>query len=135
MTAQRARDVAGLILGLVLVLVGIALPEERFGGVLLGLGAGMMGMCAARLYTGWVVAKDPKLAKQVRIEEKDERMVYINSFAKAKAFDFLHFLVPPFLLVLSLAKVPLWILLVGVGIYVVDWVVYFIFYVKKTREM
>ena len=60
MTAQRARDVAGLILGLVLVLVGIALPEERFGGVLLGLGAGMMGMCAARLYTGWVVAKDPE---------------------------------------------------------------------------
>jgi len=28
MTAQRARDVAGLILGRVLVLVGIALPKN-----------------------------------------------------------------------------------------------------------
>ncbi|HHT42263.1 MAG TPA: hypothetical protein GX014_02520 [Firmicutes bacterium] len=135
MNQKRARDIAGFVLGLVLVLIGIALWEKRAGGVLMGLGAGLMGMCAAQLYLGWVVSKDPKLAKQLRIEEQDERAVYINNFAKAKAFDFLHFLVPPFLLILSLARVPLWIVLLGVSVYVVDWVVYFVFHVKKSREI
>ena len=89
--------------------------------------------CAARLYLGWVVSKDPKLAKQLRIEEQDERAVYINNFAKAKAFDFLHF-------GSSLPTHSLWhgcplIVLLGVSVYVVDWVVYFVFHVKNPGDL
>ena len=135
MKKQRVREVAVFTLGLVLLIVGIALWENKVGGVLLGVGAGLMGMSEASHYTGRVMNKEPKLARLVQIEEQDERLVHINSFAKAKAFDFLHVLVPPFLLILSLARVQLWIVLLGVAIYVVDWVVYFFFYVKRTREI
>ena len=138
MKKQRVREVAVFTLGLVLLIVGIALWENKVGGVLLGVGAGLMGMSAARLYTGWVVAKDPKLARQVQIEEQDERLVHITARQGQGPR-----LSPCSSAALSLDSLPgpgaPVIVLLGVAIYVVDWVVYFFFYVKGpgnlVREM
>lgn len=70
MKKQRVREVAVFTLGLVLLIVGIALWENKVSGVLLGVGTGLMGMSAARLYPSCVVGKDPSWQGRCRLKSR-----------------------------------------------------------------
>ncbi|NLL43358.1 MAG: hypothetical protein GX251_08455 [Firmicutes bacterium] len=123
-----------LLLAIGLVIVGIFL-EGRWTGVLIGLGAGLLGVSGAQLITERVMQGNPELKRKVRVEELDERNIQINQYAKAKAFDFFQFLALPFFLVLVVADVPLWIVLLAIAVYVADWAVYLWFLTRRMNEI
>ena len=94
--------------------------------VLLAAGCALFGGGLGDVLRRLALRSDPQLAKEVAIEEGDERNVSIANAAKAKAFDAMLLVYPPLLLVLALAGVeipPLLLVLaaylftVGVSIY------------------
>ncbi|HBG00723.1 MAG TPA: hypothetical protein DDW87_04000 [Firmicutes bacterium] len=123
-----------LLAGVVLVILGAFVIQERWGGVLIGLGAGLFGMSAAQLITQRVMERNPSLKRKIGIEKSDERNVQINNYAKAKAFDFCQFLALPFFLLLVLADVRLWVVLLAIAIYIADFAVYLWFLNKKMQD-
>ena len=94
--------------------------------VLLAAGCALFGGGLGDVLRRLALRSDPQLAKEVAIEEGDERNVSIANAAKAKAFDAMLLVYPPLLLVLALAGVEILPLLlvaaaylftVGVSIY------------------
>ncbi len=85
-----------LFVGIGLIAVGIILNGEvvkSVQGILLGLGAGFIGMNIANLYMKHNETKNPALAKQNEIEFKDERNTIIRNRAKAKAGDIIQWFI------------------------------------------
>lgn len=123
-----------LLLGIALVIVSRLFIQERWAGVLVGLGAGLFGMSGAQLITQRVMQRNPGLQKKMSIEQSDERNVQINNYAKAKAFEFSTFIALPFFLTLVLADVALPIVLLSIAVYVVDYAVYLWFLNKKMKN-
>lgn len=62
--------------------VMLALPY-----VFIGLGCGLFGQGFSGIVNRAVLKKNPEIAKQQEIEQKDERNVEIANRAKAKAYD------------------------------------------------
>ncbi|NMB19764.1 MAG: hypothetical protein GX979_02770 [Firmicutes bacterium] len=135
MEMRRIGYIALLVLGIIVVIAGVFITEQRWGGVLIGVGAGVLGMSGAQLITQQVMIKNPGLSKQVATEQSDERNIQINNYAKGKAFDFLQVLALPFFLVLILADVQLWIVLLAIVLYVADWVVYLWYMNRRMKEI
>lgn len=131
---NRIRYVLILLLGIALVIVSRLFIQERWAGVLVGLGAGLFGMSGAQLITQRVMQRNPGLQKKMSIEQSDERNVQINNYAKAKAFEFSTFIALPFFLTLVLADVALPIVLLSIAVYVVDYAVYLWFLNKKMKS-
>ena len=71
--------------------------------VLLAAGCALFGGGLGDVLRRLALRSDPQLAKEVAIEEGDERNVSIANAAKAKAFDAMLLVYPPLLLVLALA--------------------------------
>lgn len=135
MEMRRIGYIALFVLGIIVVIAGVFITEQRWGGVLIGVGAGVLGMSGAQLITQQVMIKNPGLSKQVATEQSDERNIQINNYAKGKAFDFLQVLALPFFLVLILADVQLWIVLLAIVLYVADWVVYLWYMNRRMKEI
>ena len=132
---SKIRYVLILLLGIALVIVSRLFIQERWAGVLVGLGAGLFGMSGAQLITERVMQRNPALQKKISIEQSDERNVQINNYAKAKAFEFATFLALPFFLILVLADVPLSIVLLSIAVYVADYAVYLWSLNKKMKDI
>ena len=132
---SKIRYVLILLLGIALVIVSRLFIQERWAGVLVGLGAGLFGMSGAQLITQRVMQRNPGLQKKMSIEQSDERNVQINNYAKAKAFEFSTFIALPFFLILVLADVPLSIVLLSIAVYVADYAVYLWFLNKKMKDI
>lgn len=132
---RKIRYISILLLGIVLAIFGGFFIQERWGGILVGLGAGLSGMSGAQLITERVMQRNPALQKKISIEQSDERNVQINNYAKAKAFEFATFLALPFFLILVLADVPLSIVLLSIAVYVADYAVYLWFLNKKMKDI
>lgn len=131
---SKIRYVLILLLGIALVIVSRLFIQERWAGVLVGLGAGLFGMSGAQLITQRVMQRNPGLQKKMSIEQSDERNVQINNYAKAKAFEFSTFIALPFFLILIFADVALPIVLLSIAVYVVDYAVYLWFLNKKMKS-
>lgn len=131
---SKIRYVLILLLGIALVIVSRLFIQERWAGVLVGLGAGLFGMSGAQLITQRVMQRNPGLQKKMSIEQSDERNVQINNYAKAKAFEFSTFIALPFFLILIFADVALPIVLLSIAVYVVDYAVYLWFLNKKMKN-
>ena len=131
---SKIRYVLILLLGIALVIVSRLFIQERWAGVLVGLGAGLFGMSGAQLITQRVMQRNPGLQKKMSIEQSDERNVQINNYAKAKAFEFSTFIALPFFLILVFADVALPIVLLSIAVYVVDYAVYLWFLNKKMKS-
>jgi hypothetical protein len=131
---KKISYLALLVLGIGLVIAGGFFTQERWGGILIGLGAGIFGMAGGQLITQRVIERNPALTKQINIEQFDERNVQINNYAKAKAFDFLQFFALPFFLIMILADVDLWVVLLAIGFYVADWAVYLWLLNKRMQD-
>lgn len=131
---RKVAYVGLLLLAIALVIAGIFL-EGRWAGVMIGLGAGLLGVSGSQLITQRVMQGNPEVERKVSIEEMDERNIQINHYAKAKAFDFFQFLALPFFLLLVAAEVRLWIVLLAIALYVADWVVYLWSLTKRMNEI
>ena len=103
--------------------------------VLLAAGCALFGGGIGSLLRRLALQSDPKLAREVAIEEGDERNVSIANAAKAKAFDAMLMVYPPVLLVLALTEVELLPLLLVVGSYLftVGVSIYWLFRYRRER--
>lgn len=105
--------------GLVLVILR---PEAN--GILkilpqlcVGLGAGIFGGNLGTLIKNKALLKNPQAAKQLEVEQKDERNQIISNKAKARAFDIMLYVYAAVLLVFSLVQVDRYVILILVTVY------------------
>lgn len=101
-------------IGLLLAIAGVtllAVGTEAQGilralpGIMTGLGCGLFGSKAGILLTKLAARKNPQLAKQQAILEKDERNISLNHQAKAKAYDLMIWVFGALMLGLALSGV------------------------------
>jgi hypothetical protein len=130
--------------GLALLIEGLALikllPDPQ--GVMLtlpylcvGIGAGIFGGNLGTAIQNHRLNRDPKAAKQVAIDTKDERNVAISNRAKAKAYDLMLMVYGALILAFALMQVEMYVILVFVAAY---WFVVgsMVFYTSKyDKEM
>ena len=114
-----AFGLALLIGGLVLIKL---LPDPQ--GVMLtlpylcvGIGAGIFGGNLGTAIQNHRLNRDPKAAKQIVIDTKDERNVAISNKAKAKAYDLMLMVYGALILAFALMQVDMYVILVFVAAY------------------
>ena len=131
-----------LVAGLALLGAGLYLVETVFAptGVMLalpyvfiGLGCGMFGQGVSGFVNRAVLKKNPEIAKQQEIEQKDERNQEIANRAKAKAYDAMVFVFGALMVAFALMGMDLVpvLLLVGAYLYVVGVGLYYRFKLEK----
>ena len=122
MKRKKALFAALLALGALLVAGGlIFLQEEALKtaqGVCLGIGACLIGISFSKLYMLRYQERHPEEEKWVEIETSDERNIMIRNRAKARAGDILQWCVMGLAWVGILFDLPLWLILVAIGIFV-----------------
>ena len=108
--------------------VMLALPY-----VFIGLGCGMFGQGVSGFVNRAVLKKNPEIAKQQEIEQKDERNQEIAHRAKSKAYDAMVFVFGALMVAFALMGMDLVpvLLLVGAYLYVVGVGLYYRFKLEK----
>lgn len=107
-----------LVLSLVLTaLLGDHLPNTA-GGAMIGVSSGLAAMGLANLLMLRQAERDPRLAKQTRIEETDERNTAIRRRAKAVSGEVLQWTVLGAAWLSIALEAPLWVTLAAVGVFV-----------------
>jgi hypothetical protein len=132
------------VAGLVIVLIGIVIllllkePKGIFESlpfVCIGVGSGIFGGSMGTIIKNKKITNDPKLARQIEINLKDERNQIIDDKAKARAYDLMIYVYAAMLLVFALLHVNTFVILTLVAVYL-----FFIFaklccLVKYHKEM
>ena len=83
----------------------------------LGVGCGLFGYGAGELIRRRAIASDPETARQLEIEQKDERNRALADGSKARAFDLMTYLFGALMLCFALMQVDLAALLLLVFAY------------------
>jgi hypothetical protein len=104
-------------------------------GVTLGVGSGLFGGSLGYLINVYVLDKYPSLKKSKDIEMNDERNIYINNMAKAKAFNMIVNILPVILLIFSLLEVDFMIILMMTAFYIFVFGIYIYYSNKYSKEM
>lgn len=104
------------VLGLIMIAAGFVLlkiiqyPQGilvTLPYVLVGVGCGVFGHFFGNIISYKTREKNPELLKSIEIEQNDERNMYINNKAKAKAYEVMIFLFGAVILALSLMNIGL----------------------------
>ncbi|NMC46187.1 MAG: hypothetical protein GYA52_05080 [Chloroflexi bacterium] len=110
-----------VIFGAGLVLIKL-LPEAD--GVLktlpylcVGMGAGIFGGNLGIAIKNKTMLKNPQAAKQIEVEQKDERNQAISNKAKARAYDLMIYVYGAILLAFALMQVDMYVILTLVAVY------------------
>lgn len=85
--------------------------------ICVGVGAGVFGGNLGTAIINNTIMKNPKMAKHVEIEEKDERNEVIRNKAKARAYDLMVFVYSAMLLAFALMQVNMYVILMLVIMY------------------
>lgn len=112
--------------GLVILIAGFAFAilQPATQGVMqtlpyicIGVGAGLFGGYLGTSIKKYIMKKDPKAAKKIEIEAKDERNVAISNKAKAKAYDLMQIVFGALILLFALMQVDMYVILAFVAAY------------------
>jgi len=125
--------IAGILLAIFYTVPYGVMPALPFalGGVGLGaFGGGLSGVISV-----CIMKKDPGLAKQVEIEENDERNITIENKAKAKTDTLISMLLWALIIFLAVMQVQLFIILVFVGVAFLRMFVLFYLLNRYRKEM
>lgn len=79
--------------------------------ILVGIGCGMFGHGIGDLINKKVTAKNPEIAKQIEIDQKDERNIMITNMAKAKGYDIMTYVFSALMLAYALMGASIEILI------------------------
>lgn len=114
------------VIGLVVFGVGLVLikllPEavgilKTLPYLCVGVGAGIFGGNLGTAIRNKTALKNPQAAKQIEIEQKDERNQAINNKAKARAYDLMIYVYAAILLAFTLMQVDIYVILTLVAVY------------------
>lgn len=86
-------------------------------GILIGIGAGLVGANLGTIMQVKAIEKDPARARRIRIEQSDERNIAIDQAAKSKAFDAMIYIYGAVMLIFALLNADLVFLLMLVAAY------------------
>ena len=125
------------IAGLVLIKL---LPEA--GGILktlpylcIGIGAGIFGGNLGTAIKNKTALKNPQVAKQIEVEQKDERNQAISDKAKARAYDLMIYVYAAVLLAFALMQVDMYVILTLVAVYLFFVLTNVYYLIKYHKEM
>ncbi len=127
-----------LIGGAVMIVVSLLINNEALkalSGVLIGVGAGLIGMSLSVLVGNKYLRNHPVAAKQAEIESKDERNILIRAHAKAAAADVTHWFIIALAFVLIFIDAPLWVTLCTVAVFLLYYVLTFVFMARFQKRM
>ncbi len=113
-------------IGLVIFVAGLVLikllPEAD--GILktlpylcVGMGVGIFGGNLGTAIRNKMVLKNPQAAKQIEVEQKDERNQAIGNKAKARAYDLMIYVYAAILLAFALMQVDMYVILTLAAVY------------------
>lgn len=121
---RKAGNWLVMLLGLALLIAGVAVLRGDLAGALrvlpylcVGVGCGLFGYGAGELIRRRAIASDPETARQLEIEQKDERNRALADGSKARAFDLMTYLFGALMLCFALMQVDLAALLLLVFAY------------------
>ncbi len=126
-----------LVIGLGLA-VGAKLEgveQKSLSGVLIGAGAGLIGMSVARIVTLGVYGRNLEMRRRMVVEENDERNIAVRSRAKAKAFDTMGVTLGILMLIYALIGADWTTILLLVAAYVLIYTVEIYCLFKYSLEM
>ena len=127
-----------LIGGVIMTVIGLLIKEEALkavSGVLIGIGAGLVGMSLSALSNLKYLKKHPAAAKQAQIESKDERNIIIRARAKAAAADVTRWFVLALAYIMILIDAPLWATLCVVAVYTLYHILTLVFMARFQKQM
>lgn len=110
-----------MIFGVGLVLIKLVPDADGVLKILpylcIGVGAGIFGGNLGTAIQNKTVLNNPQAAKQVEIEQKDERNQAISNKAKARAYDLMIYVYAAILLAFALMQVDMYVILILVTVY------------------
>ncbi len=127
-----------LIIGAAMIGASLLIREEALkavSGVLIGVGAGLMGMSLSSLTNARYLKKYPTAAKQADIDMKDERNILIRSRAKAAAADITRWFIIVLAFIMILIDAPLWVTLCVVAVYSLYHILALCFMARYQKQM
>jgi len=138
------RYIISCVIGVVLITTGIILAVFYTGQqgnmqalpfVLAGVGFGIFGGGLSFVLSARIMKKDPKIAKQIQVEENDERNITIEHKARAKTDAFVSMLLWALIIFLAVMQVHLSVILVFLGAAFLRMFVLFYWINKYHKEM
>ena len=101
--------------------------------VCIGLGCGMFGHGMGNIISRQALKGSPEIARQIEIEQKDERNIAIGNQAKAKGFDMMTFAFGALMICFALMEIELaaTLLLVFTYLFVEGYAIYYRFKLDK----
>lgn len=108
------------MVGAMVVALGLFLMvrmDAALPGVLVGVGSGALGMGLSGVFMPLITKKHPDVARQVAIEEQDERNIAVNNRAKARAYDMMVYVFGALMVAFALMNADLTVILMLVGAY------------------
>ena len=127
-----------LIIGIALIGLSFLLSTEAqkaIQGVMMGVGAGLLGMSAANLIMKRYEKQHPEVARQSEMEQKDERNMMLRAKARASAANVLQWLIIALAFVMILTDAPLGYTLGAIGVYLAYHVLSVIFMARYQKKM
>lgn len=127
-----------LLLGFGLMVTSFMFKGEEVKvicGILMGVGAGLLGMSASNLFMKRLERKNPKLQKLSHIEYHDERNIMIRNRAKAKAADMTQWLIIAIGYMTIIVSAPLWVTLSAISVFLLYQLLIIYLTSKYQREM
>ncbi len=132
------------IIGFIIFIAGLVLAKllPEMNGILktlsyicVGVGAGIFGGNLGEAVKIRALIKNPQAAKQVEIEQKDERNNYISNKAKARAYDLMLYIYAAILLAFALMRVDMYVILTLTALYLLVILANVFYLTKYHKEM
>lgn len=136
--SKSSASILLLVLGAGLLVAGFLVTApalKTVSGLCIGIGAGLLGMSSAAIWSERYYQRNPDLKRESDITARDERTLLINEKSKARAYEILMrvMIVIPFLLIL--AEAPLWATLTTILVYLSGFGVQMYYIGKYNKEM
>jgi nitrate/nitrite transporter NarK len=100
-----------------------------------GLGSGIFGGNIGTAFKNKAMLKNPQAARQVEIEQKDERNQAISNKSKARVYDLMIFVYAAVILAFALMQINIYVTLILVAIYLFFIFANVYYFSKYNKEM
>ena len=138
MLKKKSAYIVIVIIGVVLISFSFLFRGEELktiSGVMIGIGAALLGTGIAKLWMKNFEEKNPDIMKDNEIEFKDERNTLIRYRAKAQAGDIIQWFIMGMAYLLIIIDAPLWVILITVGGFLLYNILSLYFMSKYQKEM
>jgi hypothetical protein len=127
-----------LVLGIALAVTGFFIQAEELkavSGIMIGVGASLAGVNISNLILRRYQKKHPELERASRIEMQDERNQQIRWRSRARSADISQWFVIGLAYVMILLNMPLWLIGLTVGIFVLRFILEMYYIMRYQKEM